>query len=107
MGPRASTPSAETVPATLYITHRRMKQSCGGTSEHVGWVLLSVGIELSRKQVFALMKQDFEFYTQAANGESAKVLRVRCRKCGKKYLTTERDKSKADNLDGLPKFQKP
>jgi hypothetical protein len=105
MGPE-STRSGET-PPIRYITKRRMKKSPGGTHEHVGWVLLLDGTELSRKEVFAEMKEDVEFHTRAANGDSAKVIRVKCQTCGKKYLTTERDKSKADNLDGLPKFQKP
>lgn len=91
-------------PATLYITHRRMKKSRDGTHEHVGWVRLQDGTKLSRKRVFAKMKEGIEFKTLAPNGESAKVTRVACHKCGEKYLRTDADRSKPDNLDELPTF---
>jgi hypothetical protein len=83
-----------------------MKKSRDGIHEHVGWVLLADGkTELSRKQVFALMEKDFEFRTLAPNGESARVIRVKCADCDKKYLRTDADESKPDNLDELPLFE--
>jgi hypothetical protein len=93
--------------SALVITHRRMKTSSDGTHKHVGWVQLSDGTELTRKEVLAEIKADVKFLTLAANGDSATVISAKCGLCGKKYLRTDADPSKADNLDDLPTFKKP
>jgi len=90
--------------ATFSITHRRMQDSPGGTHQHVGWVKLISGTTLSRGDVFLWMRNGEEFRTHAPNGQEARVIRVQCRICSEDYLRTDRDHSKADNLDELPKF---
>jgi hypothetical protein len=101
---RTTTQGDGPMPSTFQITHRRMKESPDGTHQHVGWVKLQSGTELSRKDVFAWMKNGNKFQTLAPNGDSAAVIRVHCRRCEKDYLRTDRDTSKADNLDELPTF---
>ena len=88
----------------LLITHRRMAKSPGGTHEHVGWVKLKDGTKLSRDEVFAQMAKGVKFETHSPSGRQAKVIRVNCRICSRDYLRTDRDLTKADNLDELPTF---
>jgi hypothetical protein len=103
MGPRASTPSAETTSATLYIIRRHMKT--GGTHKHVDRVQLSDGkTTLSRKKAIALMELGIVFKTRAGNGKVAIVSVVKCDRCKKQCLRTHPDMSQADDLDNLAPF---
>ncbi len=88
----------------LLITHRRMQSSLDGTHQHVGWVKLQNGTTLSQEEVFAAMQRGTRFATYSPLGRSARVIRVHCRRGQHDYLRTERDLSREDNLDELPKF---
>jgi Protein of unknown function (DUF3892) len=89
---------------TYLVTHRRMQSSPGGTHQHVGWVKLLGGTVLSRDDVFRWMAEGHVFKTYAPNGQEARIGRVHCSLCKHDYLRTDRDLSKADNLDALPLF---
>lgn len=65
---------------------------------------LKSGTKLSRDEVFSKMRQGIKFETYSPLGHKAKVIRVKCRRCSRDYLRTDRDMWKDDNLDALPKF---
>lgn len=89
--------------APAIVVARRMKYT-SGTHRHVGWVKLLDGTALTRDEVLAAMKRGVEFFTRAPNGQGARLAPFRCRTCLETFLRTDRDLSRADNLDELPLF---
>ena len=101
MGPQPTLSGKAAPTQTLYITHRRMKTFPSG-HKHVDQVRLAGGLELSRKKVLDMMNAEIVFMTFAKGGASAKVTSFRCPICAKRFLRTDADQSKEDNLDELP-----
>jgi hypothetical protein len=81
-----------------------MAKSPGSSHLHVAAVKLQDGRAITRDEVFRLMAAGVMFKTLSPLGASANVIRVHCTHCRHDYLRTDRDRSKEDNLDALPKF---